>query len=121
MNAQEKQGNQGRHFLLKQTFPVTFSAIGDILPAGHGAKTDLFAFATHSAPVIIAIVTEELKPRAIWAFSHVNNYCSLGPTQAQDHHQTRGSKKDQTKQINLSTQLGREKSLDSHSLDCGLV
>lgn len=40
---------------------VTFIAISDILRAGYSAKTDLFAFKTHSAPVIIAIVTRELK------------------------------------------------------------
>lgn len=41
---------------------VTFIAVSDILPAGYSAKTDLFAFKTHSAPVIIAIVTSQTKP-----------------------------------------------------------
>lgn len=56
---------QERHFLLKtdaQAHTVTFIAVSDILPASYSAKTDLFAFKTHSAPVIIAIVTGELKP-----------------------------------------------------------
>lgn len=37
--------------------------VSDILPqAGYNAKTDLFAFKTHWAPVIITIVTRELEP-----------------------------------------------------------
>lgn len=39
------------------THTVTHIAVSDILPACYGAKTDLFAFKTHSAPMIIAIVT----------------------------------------------------------------
>lgn len=46
----------------RQAHTVTFIAASDILPAGYSAKTDLFAFKTDSAPVIIAIVTGELKP-----------------------------------------------------------
>lgn len=45
-----------------QAHTVTFIAVSDILPTGYSAKTDLFAFKTHSAPVIITIVTRELKP-----------------------------------------------------------
>lgn len=45
-----------------QAHTVTFTAVSDILPAGYSAKTDLFAFKTHSASEIIAIVTRELKP-----------------------------------------------------------
>lgn len=87
-----------------QAHAVTFIPVSDILPAGYSAKTDLCAFKTHSAPVIITIVTGELKTRA---FPHVNNYSSLKPTwhKAVIKHWV---KDDQTKQINSLTLLTTE-------------
>lgn len=89
---------------------VTLIAVSDIFPASYSAKTDLFAFKTHSAPMIIAIVTRELKPYAIWAFPHVNNYSSQKPT----WHKIvikHWVKDDQTKQINSLTRSHWEQSL----------
>lgn len=44
------------------TAVVAIIPVRDILQAGYNAKTDLFAFKTHWAPVIITIVTRELEP-----------------------------------------------------------
>lgn len=41
---------------------VAIIPVSDIPSAAYNAKTDLFAFKTHWAPVIISIVTRELKP-----------------------------------------------------------
>lgn len=35
-----------------------------MLPAGYSAKTDLFAFKTHTAPAIIVIATKALETRS---------------------------------------------------------
>lgn len=44
------------------TAAVAIIPVRDILQAGYNAKTELFAFKTHWAPVIITIVTGELEP-----------------------------------------------------------